>query len=127
MAWCSIDNALLLESRVGQRYDAIVSGRGDRNTGIRIVTRPVEGKLAGRVPVLDLGQRVQVKLGRLNAPHAIEQAVKVMSDRQVRRLPVLDGNKRLVGSAPAVQACRRCPTGVHGRGPLRSTNPPVQT
>lgn len=28
---------------------------------------------------------------------SVEQAVKVMSERQVRRLPVLDRNKRLVG------------------------------
>ena len=54
--------ALLLESHVGQRYDAIVTGRSDSNTWVRIFTPPVEGKLAGRGPELDIGQRVRVKL-----------------------------------------------------------------
>ena len=54
--------ALLLESHVGQRYDAIVTGRTDRNTWVRTLAPPVEGMLTGRVSQLDIGQRVQVKL-----------------------------------------------------------------
>jgi exoribonuclease II len=54
--------ALLLESHVGQRFDAIVTGHSDSNTWVRIFTPPVEGKLVGRVPELDIGQRVRVKL-----------------------------------------------------------------
>jgi exoribonuclease II len=54
--------ALLLESHVGQRYDAIVTGRSDSNTWVRTLAPPVEGKLSGRGPELDIGQRVRVKL-----------------------------------------------------------------
>jgi exoribonuclease-2 len=54
--------AMLLESHVGQRYDAIVTGRSDSNAWVRTFTPPVEGRLDGRVPELDIGQRVQVKL-----------------------------------------------------------------
>jgi exoribonuclease II len=54
--------ALLLESHVGQRYDAIVTGRTDRNTWVRTLAPPVEGMLTGRVSQLDIGQRVEVKL-----------------------------------------------------------------
>ena len=54
--------ALLLQSHVGQRYDAIVTGRSKGNTWVRIFTPPVEGKLSGRSPELDIGQRVEVKL-----------------------------------------------------------------
>lgn len=54
--------ALLLESHVGQRYDAIVTGRSDHNTWVRTLTPPVEGMLTGRAPQLDIGQRVEVKL-----------------------------------------------------------------
>ena len=54
--------ALLLESHVGQRYDAIVTGRSDHNTWVRTLAPPVEGMLTGRAPELDIGQRVEVKL-----------------------------------------------------------------
>ena len=54
--------ALLLESHVGQRYDAIVTGRNDHNTWVRTLAPPVEGMLTGRAPELDIGQRVEVKL-----------------------------------------------------------------
>ena len=54
--------ALLLESHVGQRYDAIVTGRNDHNTWVRTLAPPVEGMLTGRAPALDIGQRVEVRL-----------------------------------------------------------------
>lgn len=49
-------------SHVGQRHDGLVTGRTDSNTWVRIVTPSVEGKLVGRMPELDISQRVQVKL-----------------------------------------------------------------
>lgn len=54
--------ALLLESHVGQRYDAIVTGRSDHATWVRTLAPPVEGMLAGHAPELDIGERVRVKL-----------------------------------------------------------------
>lgn len=54
--------ALLPESHVGQRYDAIVTGRSDGNTWVRMLAPPVEGMLTGRAPELDIGQCVGVKL-----------------------------------------------------------------
>ncbi|MES2958382.1 MAG: RNB domain-containing ribonuclease [Pseudomonadota bacterium] len=54
--------ALLLQSRVGERFDAIVTGRAKGNTWVRTLAPPVEGMLAGRVPDLDIGQRVRVEL-----------------------------------------------------------------
>ena len=54
--------ALLLESHVGQRYDAIVTGRSDSNTWVRTFSPPVEGMLSGHAAQIDIGQRVQVKL-----------------------------------------------------------------
>ncbi len=54
--------ALLLESHVGQRYDAIVTGRSDTDTWVRVLTPPVEGKLVGRASELDIGQRLRVEL-----------------------------------------------------------------
>ncbi len=54
--------ALLLESHVGQRYDAIVTGRNEHNAWVRTLAPPVEGMLTGRAPELDISQRVEVRL-----------------------------------------------------------------
>ena len=58
--------ALLLESHVGQQFDAIVTGRSVSDTWVRIFTPPVEGKLVARVPELEVGQRLRVKLVATN-------------------------------------------------------------
>ena len=58
--------ALLLESHVGQQFDAIVTGRSASDTWVRIFTPPVEGKLMARVPELEVGQRIRVKLVATN-------------------------------------------------------------
>jgi exoribonuclease-2 len=47
---------------VGQQFDAIVTGRSANDTWVRIFAPPVEGKLVARVPELDVGQRIRVKL-----------------------------------------------------------------
>jgi exoribonuclease-2 len=54
--------ALLLQSRLGERFEAIVTGRAKGNTWVRTLVPPVEGMLAGRSPELDIGQRVRVEL-----------------------------------------------------------------
>ena len=58
--------ALLLESHIGQQFDAIVTGRSVSDTWVRIFTPPVEGKLVARVPALEVGQRIRVKLVSTN-------------------------------------------------------------
>ena len=54
--------ALLLDSRVGQLFDAIVTGRTDTNTWCRTLTPPVEGKLDPGNRLVDVGSKVRVKL-----------------------------------------------------------------
>ena len=58
--------AQFLESHVGQQFDAIVTGRSVSDTWVRIFTPPVEGKLVARVPELEVGQRIRVKLVATN-------------------------------------------------------------
>ena len=58
--------ALLLESHVGQQFDAIITGRSVSDTWVRTFTPPVEGKLVARVPELEVGQRIRVKLVATN-------------------------------------------------------------
>ena len=54
--------ALLLQSHVGQQFDAIVTGHSQSDTWVRIFAPPVEGKLVGRLRELEVGQRTRVKL-----------------------------------------------------------------
>ena len=37
--------AMLLESRIGEQFDAIVTGASDKGTWVRIVHPPIEGRL----------------------------------------------------------------------------------
>jgi exoribonuclease-2 len=55
-------SALLLESRIGQRFDAIVTGASAKGTWVRILQPPVEGKLVRGFEGLDVGDRVRVEL-----------------------------------------------------------------
>jgi exoribonuclease-2 len=54
--------ALLLENRLGQRFDAIVTGQSEHDTWVRIFTPPVEGKLVDQRHPLAVGQKLRVKL-----------------------------------------------------------------
>ncbi len=54
--------ALLLGSRIGQHFDAVVTGAGDKGTWVRISAPVAEGRLVGRFEGLDVGHRVRVVL-----------------------------------------------------------------
>jgi len=54
--------ALLLESRIGHHFDAIVTGASDRATWVRLLEPPVEGRLVTGERGLDVGDRVSVEL-----------------------------------------------------------------
>ncbi len=56
--------ALLLASRVGERFDAIVTGAAEKGTWVRILAPPVEGKVVRGFERLDVGDRVRVELVR---------------------------------------------------------------
>jgi VacB/RNase II family 3'-5' exoribonuclease len=56
--------ALLLSSRIGDRFDGIVTGAGEKGTWVRVLAPPVEGKLVQGSENLDVGDRVRVKLIR---------------------------------------------------------------
>ncbi len=54
--------ALLLAGRVGQRFDAIVTGASPKGTWVRIAEPPVEGKVVRGAEGLDVGDPVRVAL-----------------------------------------------------------------
>jgi exoribonuclease-2 len=54
--------ALLLSGRIGESFDAIVTGASDKGTWVRLFKPPTEGRLERGFQGLDVGDRVQVKL-----------------------------------------------------------------
>jgi exoribonuclease-2 len=56
--------ALLLEHRIGEQFDAIVTGAAEKGTWVRLLQPPVEGRLESGFEGVDVGLRVRVELIR---------------------------------------------------------------
>lgn len=54
--------ALVIESRIGEQFDAFVTGASEKGTWVRLLTVPVEGKLMQGFEGLDVGDRIRVAL-----------------------------------------------------------------
>ncbi|MDP8999639.1 MAG: RNB domain-containing ribonuclease, partial [Myxococcota bacterium] len=54
--------ALLLRARVGESFDAIVTGASEKGTWVRALQPPVEGKVVKGFQGLNVGDRVRVRL-----------------------------------------------------------------
>ncbi len=54
--------AILLEARIGETFDAIVTGASDKGTWVRILNPPIEGRLKRGFEGLDIGHRLRVQL-----------------------------------------------------------------
>ena len=59
-------NAILMKSRVGEVFDAIVSGASPKGTWIRLFHPHVEGKLVTGFNGLKVGQQLKVRLTHIN-------------------------------------------------------------
>ena len=58
--------AMLLEPRIGEQFDAFVTGASDKGTWVRIIDPPVEGKLMNGAKGLDVGVHLRVQLVSTN-------------------------------------------------------------
>lgn len=56
--------AMLLEHRINEQFDAIITGAADKGTWVRLFNPPVEGRLASGFEGLDVGHRLRVQLVR---------------------------------------------------------------
>jgi exoribonuclease-2 len=54
--------AIMLQSRIGERFYGIVTGASDRGTWVRLLGFPIEGKLVSGFKGVDVGDRVRVEL-----------------------------------------------------------------
>ena len=61
--------ALVLESHVGQTFDAVITGTGPKGIWVRVFSPPAEGKLVQGNGGLRVGDKVSVKLLATNVEH----------------------------------------------------------
>jgi len=71
--------ALLLESRIGEKFDSIVTGASEKGTWVRLLSLPVEGKLVQGFAGSDVGDRIRVQLIDTNVERGFIDFKKVVA------------------------------------------------
>jgi VacB/RNase II family 3'-5' exoribonuclease len=61
--------AMLLAPRIGERFEAIVTGSAPKGTWVRLFHPPVEGKLIHGFESVDVGHRIRVQLVHTDIEH----------------------------------------------------------
>lgn len=69
--------ALFLSGRLGETFDALVTGAAEKGTWVRILDPPVEGKLVAGTRGLDVGHRLRVKLVSVDIDQGFIDFVRV--------------------------------------------------
>ena len=69
--------ALLLQSRIGEHFESIVTGASSKGTWVRLLNVPVEGKLVHGFEGLDVGDRIPVQLIATDVEHGFIDFRKV--------------------------------------------------
>jgi exoribonuclease-2 len=69
--------AIMLQSRIGEQFDAIVTGASVKGTWVRLLQLPVEGRLISGVTGLDVGNRLRVQLMHTNVERGFIDFKKV--------------------------------------------------
>ncbi len=69
--------ALLLETRIGEQFDAIVTGASDKGTWVRLHSVPVEGKLLQGFEGTDVGDQIRVQLTSIDVERGFIDFKKV--------------------------------------------------
>ena len=54
--------AMLLESRIGEQFEALVTGASEKGTWVRLLAIPVEGRVVRGFEGLDVGEQIRVQL-----------------------------------------------------------------
>jgi exoribonuclease-2 len=69
--------AMLLESRIGEQFDAIATGASDKGTWVRIFHPPIEGRLVRGFEGVDVGHKLRVQLVRTDVERGFIDFEKV--------------------------------------------------
>jgi ribonuclease R len=73
--------ALLLESRIGEQFDSMVTGAAAKGTWVRLLNIPVEGKVVSGFEGLDVGDRTRVQLVSVNVQRGFIDFRKINSSK----------------------------------------------
>jgi hypothetical protein len=57
---------VLLESRIGERFAALVTGASDKGTWARLLSIPVEGRVVRGFEGADVGDEIRIELTSVN-------------------------------------------------------------
>ncbi len=74
--------ALLLESRIGEQFDSIVTGASAKGTWVRLLEIAAEGKLVQGFEGVDVGDRIRVQLTSLDVQRGFVDFRRTNSSRQ---------------------------------------------
>lgn len=99
--WVAPDTGLSEIARIMREKDigAVPVGENDRLVGM-VTDRDIaiRGFGDGRAPASLTARDIMSKpIIYCNANESVEDAIRLMEDRQIRRLPAIDENKRMVG------------------------------
>ncbi|QEL19877.1 RNB domain-containing ribonuclease [Limnoglobus roseus] len=73
--------ALFLSGRVGEVFEALVTGVSDKGTWVRVLTPPVEGRLTAGYQGIDVGDPLKVRLTGLNVERGFIDFARAEQDR----------------------------------------------
>ena len=79
--------ALLLEPRIGQEFDGIVTGASEKGTWVRVFRPPAEGRVTHGWDGLEVGDRVRVRLVSTNVERGFIDFTRVGGRRPFRERP----------------------------------------
>lgn len=73
--------AMLLEHRIGEQFDAIVTGAAEKGTWARLLTIPIEGRVVHGFEGLDVGNRIRVQLIHVDVEQGFIDFRKIAQSR----------------------------------------------
>ena len=73
--------AQFLSGRIGETFDALVTGASDKGTWVRLLTPPVEGRLMTGNEGIDVGDQIQVRLTGLNVERGFIDFVRTRNEK----------------------------------------------
>ena len=74
--------AMLLESRIGEQFEALVTGASEKGTWARLLAIPVEGRVVRGFEGMDVSDQMRVQLVSVNVQRGFIDFTSVHSARQ---------------------------------------------
>ena len=79
--------AQFLWGRIGETFDALVTGASEKGTWVRLLKPPVEGKLTAGHEGVDVGDQIKVQLASLNIERGFIDFVRSGNERKPSAIP----------------------------------------